>query len=334
MVARDLETGRSTKKSSKSQPSVRCIGRLVTLLLDLNDFFYFVQVVDRGGFTAAGRTLRIPKSTLSHRIQQLENTLGVRLLNRTSRRFGMTDAGSDFYRHAVMMLREAELAETAIRQRLSEPTGTVRFTAAVATMQFAMRDIVADFLVRHPKVNVVAHATDQYVDIVAENYDVAIRAHSDKLPDSTLVQRTLTPAPWLLFAGAAYLDANGPVDTPRDLAKHPSLFMMRTGVEPIWRLRRSTGRGEKVVVPLTPRLLIDDMLSLKQAAIGGLGLVALPGYVCRDDLKSGVLRQVLPDWIADDSTLTALIAYRQGLLPSVRAFIDHLAAELPMSVLI
>jgi Transcriptional regulator len=303
-------------------------------LLYLNDFFYFVQVVDRGGFTAAGRTLRIPKSTLSHRIQQLENTLGVRLLNRTSRRFGMTDAGSDFYRHAVMMLREAELAETAIRQRLSEPTGTVRFTAAVATMQFAMRDIVADFLVRHPKVNVVAHATDQYVDIVAENYDVAIRAHSGKLPDSTLVQRTLTPAPWLLFAGAAYLDANGPVDTPRDLAKHPSLFMMRTGVEPIWRLRRSTGRGEKVVVPLTPRLLIDDMLSLKQAAIGGLGLVALPGYVCRDDLKSGVLRQVLPDWIADDSTLTALIAYRQGLLPSVRAFIDHLAAELPMSVLI
>src|SRR6476469_7156320 len=252
-----------------------------TPMLDLNDFFYFVQVVDRGGFTAAGRALRLPKSTLSLRIRQLENTLGVRLLNRTSRRFGMTDAGSDFYRHAVMMLREAELAETAIRQRLSEPTGTVRFTAAVATMQFAMRDIVADFLVRHPKVNVVAHATDQYVDIVAENYDVAIRAHSGKLPDSTLVQRTLTPAPWLLFAGAAYLDANGPVDTPRDLAKHPSLFMMRTGVEPIWRLRRSTGRGEKVVVPLTPRLLIDDMLSLKQAAIGGLGLVALPGYVCR-----------------------------------------------------
>ncbi len=329
--SRDWTVDQKVVKIATQRPVYWTIGNA---LLDLNDFFYFVQVVDRGGFTAAGRTLRIPKSTLSHRIQQLENTLGVRLLNRTSRRFGMTDAGSDFYRHAVMMLREAELAETAIRQRLSEPTGTVRFTAAVATMQFAMRDIVADFLVRHPKVNVVAHATDQYVDIVAENYDVAIRAHSGKLPDSTLVQRTLTPAPWLLFAGAAYLDANGPVDTPRDLAKHPSLFMMRTGVEPIWRLRRSTGRGEKVVVPLTPRLLIDDMLSLKQAAIGGLGLVALPGYVCRDDLKSGVLRQVLPDWIADDSTLTALIAYRQGLLPSVRAFIDHLAAELPMSVLI
>jgi DNA-binding transcriptional LysR family regulator len=301
-------------------------------VLDLNDFFYFVQVVDRGGFTAAGRTLRIPKSTLSHRIQQLETNLGVRLLNRTSRRFGVTDAGGEFYRHAVTMLREAELAETAIRRRLNEPTGTVRCTVAVATMQFAMPGLVADFLVRYPKVNVVAHATDQYVDIVGENFDVAIRAHSDPLPDSTLVQRTLTPAPWFLFAGAAYVDANGQLDRPHDLAKHPSLFMMRTGVSPIWRLRRAGHRGEEVVVPLTPRLLIDDMLSLKQAAIGGLGIVALPGYVCRDDVQSGVLRQVLPGWIADDSTLTALMPYRQGLLPSVRAFVEHLAAELPKAV--
>jgi DNA-binding transcriptional LysR family regulator len=303
-------------------------------VLDLNDFFYFVQIVDRGGFTAASRTLRIPKSTLSHRIQQLETNLGVRLLNRTSRRFGMTDAGGEFYRHAVMMLREAELAETAIRHRLSEPAGIVRCTAGVATVQFAMRDIVADFLDRYPKVDVVAHATDEYVDIVGENYDVAIRAHSEPLPNSTLVQRTLTPAPWFLFAGAAYLDAEGPVETPRELAKRQSLFMMRTGVKPIWRLRRSTRRGEEVVLPLTPRLLIDDMLSLKQAAIAGLGIVALPGYVCRDDVKSGALRRVLPDWIAGDSTLTALIPYRQGLLPAVRAFIEHLAAELPKSVLI
>jgi DNA-binding transcriptional LysR family regulator len=303
-------------------------------VLDLNDFFYFVQVVDRGGFTAASRTLRIPKSTLSHRIQELETSLGVRLLNRTSRRFAMTEAGGEFYRHAVMMLREAEQAETAIRHRLIEPTGTVRCTAAVATMQFAMCGLMADFLVRHPKVDVVAHATDQFVDIVGENFDVAVRAHSDPLPDSTLVQRTLTPAPWFLFAGAAYLDANGPLEGPHDLAKHPSLFMMRTGVSPTWRLRHSGRRRQEVVVPLTPRLLLDDMLSLKRAAIGGLGIVALPGYVCRDEVQSGALRQVLPGWIADDSTLTALMPYRQGLLPSVRAFVEHLAAELPKVVLI
>jgi DNA-binding transcriptional LysR family regulator len=301
-------------------------------VLDLNDFFFLVQVVDRGGFTAAARRLRMPKSTLSHRIQQLENNLGVRLLNRTSRRFGMTDAGEEFYRHAVVMLREAELAETATRHRLNEPIGTVRCTAAVATMQFAMRDIVADFLVRYPKVNVIAHATDQNVDIVGENYDVAIRAHSDPLPDSTLVQRTLTPAPWFLFAGAAYLDANGAPQTPEDLQKHPSLFMMRTECPTVWRLRHSSDARDEVVLRLTPRLLSDDMTGLKQAAIAGLGVVALPGYVCREEVRSGELRRVLPAWSADNSTITALIPYRQGLLPSVRAFLDHLAAEFPKAV--
>ena len=107
----------------------------------------------------------------------------------------MTDAGSEFYHYAVAMLREAEQAETAIRHRLSEPIGTVRFTAGKATMQFAMGDMVLDFLVRYPKVNIVAHATDQNVDIIGENFDVAIRAHRDPLADSTLVQRTLVPAP-------------------------------------------------------------------------------------------------------------------------------------------
>jgi DNA-binding transcriptional LysR family regulator len=301
-------------------------------VLDLNDFFYFVQVVDRGGFTAAGRTLRLPKSTLSHRIAQLETNLGVRLINRTSRRFGMTDAGEDFYRRAVVMLREAEQAETVIRHRLVEPSGTVRCTAAVATMQFAMRDIVPDFLIRYPKVNVVAHATDQNVDIVGENYDVAIRSHVDPLPDSTLVQRTLTPAPWYLFAGATYLDANGVPQTPKDLQNHPSLFMMRTGVAPAWRLRRSSKAKDEVVIQLTPRLMSDDMIGLKQAAIAGLGVVALPGYVCREDVRSGTLRRVLPTWLAGDSTITALIPYRQGLLPSVRAFLDHLATEFPKAV--
>jgi DNA-binding transcriptional LysR family regulator len=245
----------------------------------------------------------------------------------------VTDAGEEFYRHAAAMLREAEQAETAIRHRLNEPTGAVRCTAAVATMQFAMRDIVADFLVRYPNVRVVAHATDQNVDIVGENYDVAIRAHTDPLPDSTLVQRTLTPAPWFLFAGSAYLDANDAPQTPKDLRSHPSLFMMRTGVAHVWRLRRS-GAAKEVLIPLTPRLLSDDMLGLKRAAIAGLGIVALPGYVCRDEVRSGSLRRVLPSWLAGDSTITALIPYRQGLLPSVRVFMDHLAAEFPKSVLL
>jgi DNA-binding transcriptional LysR family regulator len=301
-------------------------------MLDLNDFFYFVQVVDRGGFTAAGRELRIPKSTLSHRLQELEKSLGVRLLNRTSRRFGMTDAGSEFYRHAVVTLREAEQAETAMRHRLREPSGTVRCTASIATMQFAVSEVVSSFLAKHPKVTVVAHATNQLVDLVGERYDVAIRAHSGPLPDSTLVQKTLAPAPWFLFAGSAYLDAHRVPEAPRDLQQHPSLFMMRSGVAPIWRLRDLRERSKEVEVPISPRFISDDMKTLKRAAVDGLGIASLPGYVCREEVRSGTLRRVLPDWKAEDSTLTALMPNRVGVLPSVRAFIKHLAAELPKVV--
>jgi len=299
-------------------------------MLDLNDFFYFVQVVNRGGFTAAGRELRIPKSTLSHRLQKLEKGLGVRLLNRTSRRFGMTEAGSEFYRHALATLREAEQAETAMRHRLREPSGTVRCTASIATMQFAVSEVVTSFLAKQPKVTVVAYATNQLVDLVGERYDVAIRAHSGPLPDSTLVQQTLAPSPWYLFAGSAYFEAHRMPETPRDLPQHAALFMMRSGVAPVWRLRDL--RSKEVELPINPRFISDDMTTLKRAAVAGLGIVSLPDYVCREEVRSGTLRRVLPDWKAEDSTLTALMPNRQGVLPSVRAFIKHLAAELPKVV--
>jgi DNA-binding transcriptional LysR family regulator len=201
-------------------------------------------------------------------------------------------------------------------------------------MQFALRDVLPDFLVRFPKVNVFAHATDLNVDIVGENFDIAVRAHSDPLPDSTLVQRPLAPAPWYLFAGAAYLDANDAPKAPRDLKKHPSLFMVRAGMPTSWRLRHCSANKEEVVIPLTPRLMGDDMIGLKQAAIRGLGVVALPGYVCREEIASGILRRVLPAWHAGNSTLTALIPYRHGLLPSVRALVEHLASEFPKVVLL
>jgi len=304
-------------------------------MLNLNHFSLFVHVVDRGGFTAASRALRTPKSTLSHRIQQLENSLGVRLLNRTSRNFGMTDAGEDFYRHAVSMLREAERAENALRHRLSEPKGTIRCTSGVAIMQCAMTDIVSDFLIRYPKVNIVVHACDRAIDIVAENFDIAIKAHSEPLPDSNLVQRTLAPAPWFLFAGSDYIAENGEPQEPEDLRNHPSLFMMRTGVDPAWRLRpahQAQQANSEFVMPLSPKLLSDDWIGLQEAAIKGLGIVALPSYIARTAVKSGALRRVLPNWTAGDFTISALIPYRQGLLPSVRAFLDHLATELPKAV--
>jgi DNA-binding transcriptional LysR family regulator len=295
-------------------------------MLDLKDVYYFVQVVDRGGFTSAGRSLRLPKSTLSHRVRQLETALGVRLMNRTSRHFGVTDVGREFYQYALTMLQSAEVAEEAIRQRLSEPSGIIRMTTAVEIAQFGLRDLVPVFLNRYPKVRIIESATDALVDIVAEGFDLALRGHTSPLQNSTLVQRAVARAPWYLFAGEKYLDRMEEPFVPEDISRHSTISMVRSGAS-VWYLRGTNER--EAVVPIEPRFLSNNMISLKEAACANLGIVALPGYVCRAELESGKLRQVLPDWYAADARVSALIPYRGGLLPAVRALVDFLAIELP-----
>jgi DNA-binding transcriptional LysR family regulator len=299
-------------------------------MLDLNDFRYFVRIVECGGLTAASRNLDVPKSTVSHRLQQLEAALGVRLVNRTSRRLGMTDAGDVFYRHAVAMLERADLAESAVRERLAEPSGTIRFTTAVATSLFSMRQILPDFIHRYPKINVIQHISDEQIDIAGGSYDLALRSHTGPLSDSTLVQRTLAPAPWFLFAAPSYIERHGMPLAPEDLAGHDTLVMFRHNSPMIWKLNHPT-RGE-VIVTLKPRLAGNDIVTLKQAAQDGLGIVALPAYVCSEDMRSGALQRILPDWLAGEASITAVIPFRHGMLPSVRAFLDFLVERVPQVV--
>lgn len=296
-------------------------------MLELKDVFYFVQVVDHGGFTAAGAVLRLPKSTLSHRVQALEAYLGVRLLNRTSRQFGMTATGEEFYRHAVAMLRSADVAEEAVRRRAAEPGGVIRLTTAVEIAQYALREILPDFLARHPAVRIVEIATDRYVDIVGEGFDLALRGHSGLLQNSTLIQRTLVDVPWYLFASPGYLAQRGTPGRPDELARHATVAMVRSG--PLqWQLRGPG--GETLVMPIVPRFQSNNMVALKEAARSGLGIAALPGYICRAELREGSLRQLLPGWSAADARISALIPFRTGLLPAVRALVDCLAQQMPV----
>lgn len=301
-------------------------------MLDLNDFLLFVQVVDQRGFTAAGKFLGIPKSRLSLRVKALESRLGVRLLQRTSRHFAVTEAGEDFYRRARAVLSAADDAEQSIKSRLADASGTIRCTSAVATLEFALREIVASFLVQFPAVNVMFRGTSRMVDIVGENYDIAIRAHHDPLPDSSLIQRPLAPAPWFLLASPEYIAVHTAPHVPSDLQSHASLCMLHSGTSPSWRLRQTDSKNEFIHLPLNPRLVTDDMGCLKAAALSSVGIVALPGYVCRDEIQSGALLRVLPDWTAGDSVITALLPSRQGIPPSVRAFLDHIATELPATI--
>jgi DNA-binding transcriptional LysR family regulator len=301
------------------------------LMLDLNDVRFFVQVVDRGGFSAAARALLVPTSTLSHRIQQLEASLGVALLARTSRKVTTTDAGREFYRHAIGMLERAAEAEMAMKQRLTEPTGPVRYTAAQVIAQVAMPAMVNSFLGKYPKVNLIQHCSDENVDIVADGFDLAIRGHSGPLPDSSLIQRPLAKVPWYLYASPDFLARHGAPAAPDQLAPYPSLFMLRETVVPCWRLRHEYADDE-FVLPLAPRVHTACMVTLKSTAQAGLGIVALPGYVCRDEVQRGDLVRVLPDWVAEESTISALMPSRRGMSASVRAFLDHLAEGFPAAV--
>lgn len=298
-------------------------------MLSLTDVFYFVQVVNHGGFTAAARVLRASKSTLSLRVQQLETDLGVQLLNRSSRKLGLTNVGGEFYRHAQSLLRAAEAAENVGRQRQSEPSGTIRITSSVTVAQFALRDILPAFMRMYPKVSIEHHASDVMTDIVGEGYDLAIRAHADPLPDSSLVQRRLAAVPWYLFASATYLHDKGVPHHPDDLVTHSAIALGR-GTTNSWSLRFE--EEPAAIVPITARFVSNDMVALKQAACAGLGVVMLPGYVCREEEATGRLVRVLPHWRAVDSRLTAVLPARQGWLPSVRAFLDYLVDELPRAV--
>ncbi|WP_020655169.1 LysR substrate-binding domain-containing protein [Massilia niastensis] len=295
-------------------------------MLDLKDVYYFVQVIDRGGFTAAGSSLRLPKSTLSHRIQELESYLGVRLINRTSRQFGMTDIGSEFYRYALAMLSSSEIAEEAVRQRLLEPSGVIRVTTPAELAQFALRDLLPVFLDRHPKVQIVQISTDRLVDMIGEGFDLAIRGHVADLQDSTLVQRAIARVPWSLFAGSEYLAKTGMPAHVDDLAGHATLSIVRDG--PLqWQLRGPA--GEEATIPMAPRFQSNDMIAIKEAACANLGIAALPAYICKAELRAGTLLPVLPGWVAADARITALMPSRTGMLPAVRALVDFLAVEIP-----
>ena len=296
-------------------------------MLNLNDVYYFVQVVDRKGFSAAGKALNIPKSSLSRRIIDLETRLGTRLIQRTSRRFVVTEAGREFYEHGQAMLAEAEAAEQSVRRRLAEPQGTVRITCSVAVAQFVMADLLPKFLDAFPKVDIVQHATNRYVDLVDEGFDLALRAHSELLPNSTLIGRPIAATPWGLSDSRSYVERFGPPTSPRDLSNRPGLLLKGTRADNCWTLNQ--GPREEGPIPFKAKLCSDDIITLKKAAAGGLGIVALPIYLCRTEVAQGRLIRLLPDWTAGDAIITLLTPSRRGLLPSVRAFSNFLIEEFP-----
>ncbi len=290
---------------------------------DLNDLYYFVQVVDHGGFAPAGRALGIPKSKLSRRIALLEERLGTRLIQRSTRQFIVTESGQTYYQHCKAMLVEAEAADEAIALTHAAPRGVVRMTCPVALLDARVSNMVADFMIEHPQVEVHLEETNRRVDVLGEGVDLAIRVRRPPLPDSELVMRVLAERGQCLVASPTLLKRFGALQTPADLAALPSLDLGAPQNEHVWSLIGP--ESENIVIRHQPRLITRSMMSLRSAAVAGVGIVQLPTMIVRDQLDRGELLQVLPGWAPPRELIHVVFASRRGLLPSVRAMIDFLA---------
>lgn len=289
---------------------------------DLNDLYYFVQVVDYGGFAPASRMLGVPKSKLSRRIALLESRLDVRLLLRTTRQFAVTEIGQTFYTHCKAMLVEADAAQEAVALRHAEPRGIVRVTCPVALLDAQVAEILAAFMVQYPLVQIHLEETNRRVDVVAEGIDVAIRVRPPPLENSDLIMRVFAERGQCLTASPALLQRTGMPDVPADLAGLPSLGLGLPQSEHVWNLLGPD--GAHVAIHHQPRLITRGMLALRAAAVAGVGIVQLPTMLLRGQFERGELVAVLPQWAPRREIIHAVFASRRGQLPSVRALIDFL----------
>jgi DNA-binding transcriptional LysR family regulator len=296
---------------------------------DLNDLFYFSIVVEKNGFAAAGRALDIPKSRLSRRIAQLEDRLGVRLLQRSTRRFAVTDAGQRFYRHCQAVIAEAQAAEDAVAQFTSEPRGIVRMSCPVSFTQNIMTSVLPTFAEKYPQVKLLIFSTNRRVDLIGESIDVAIRVRVKLDTDADLVVRTFGTSHSVLVASPKYLDQHGRPQRPEDLANFDTISDAEVESQ-VWELTDSNGHKQPFVH--RPRLMCGDFPLVRAATEKGLGIALLPESVVCGPLKSGALEVILPEWSPPQGIVHCVFPSRRGMLPAVRALIDHLAQTLPEAV--
>ena len=290
---------------------------------DLNDSSSYVQAVDHGGSAPAGRALGMPKSKLSRRIALLEERLGVRLIQRSTRHFSVTEMGQTYYTHCKAMLVEAEAAQEAIDVTRSEPRGVVRMACPIALLDTRAGTMLADFMVEYPHVQVHLDATNRRVDVIGEGLDVAIRVRPPPLQDSDLVMRVLADRGQCLVASPTLLARHGIPQAPAELASLPSLDLGVPQNEHVWHLYGPA--GAEATVYHQPRYITRGMLALREAAVAGVGMVQLPTMVVTEHLAKGELVHLVPQWAPRREIIHAVFASRRGLLPSVRLLIDYLA---------
>jgi DNA-binding transcriptional LysR family regulator len=283
--------------------------------VDFDAIAVFVKVVEVGSFSGAARLLNMPKTTVSAKIAALEKRLRVKLIQRTTRKLRVTEAGTKYFHHCANAVREMELGEAALQSTQSEPTGVLKVTAPVDIGHLVLPRITRAYLAKYPGTTVELLVSNRIVDLIGEGVDLAIRAGT--LKDSSLIAKRFFDVDSNLWASPAYLKQFGNLKHPRDLAK--AVFV---GFKGFNTLRLANGKSE-VDVPMVGRIIADDLEATKALAVLGEGIVWLPDFLAADAVAAGTLVSVLPNWKSMTmGNIYFVYAGRQYASPKVQAFIQ------------
>ncbi len=293
-------------------------------LQNLNDMALFAKVVEHGGYSNAALALGMPASRLSRHVAALEGRLGVRLLNRTTRRIAVTQAGQEYYRHCAAILAEAQAAQDTIEHTRSIPQGLVRISCPVSVLHVGLNLVLADYLIAHPLVRLNIEATNRRVEVIEEGFDLALRVRPLPLEDSDLAVRMLHNSEVMLVASPHLFARHARPLTLDQATRLPTVGLTGHAGRHAWMYADADGTHQSVTH--MPRLAIDDMPTLRQAVLRGLGVAQLPRQLVQHDVDAGLLEQLLPDLVFPVGALHAVFPSRRGLVPAVRALIDALAA--------
>ncbi|MBI4291731.1 MAG: LysR family transcriptional regulator [Betaproteobacteria bacterium] len=284
----------------------------------------YCAVVEGGSFAAAAAKLKLSRAMVSKHVMQLEDRLQTRLLHRTTRSLSLTEAGAEFHERASQILADLEAAEQLARSSTSEPRGTLRINAPTSFATAHIATHIAEFLALYPELNVDISLSDRFVDPIEEGYDLTIRI-TTKLPESTLIARSLAPCKMVVCASPAYFAANGEPESPDDLAQHNCLSYSMSAMEDKWDFVGPYGR--RYVVTVAGRVRSNSGDLLRSAIVGGSGVMLLPSFIVGEDLKAGRLKAVLMGYRAAERTIYAVYPSRKHLSAKVRALVEFLETK-------
>ncbi len=294
--------------------------------MDLNDIVVFTKVVETKSFTGAADALGLPKSTVSRKLAQLEERLGVRLVQRTTRKLALTDIGEAYYERCSRIVADVAAAEQLVTDMQSTPRGRLRVTSTIDFSTRFLGEIIADFLAQHPDINVELEATDRVVDLIDDGFDLAVRF--GPMPESTLIAKRLVSLHLILVASPEYLATRGTPRTIEELDDHNHVLFTPVSRNQTWTLVHTNGGEQTYEFGRPARLASNNYGAVVDVARANGGIALISEFMITDEIKSGRLVHVLPEWRTRPTDVHAVYPARQNIPPRLTLFLDHLAKSL------